>query len=106
MEEPTPFTLDEAARISKEIAEHQAMYQKLHAEAEGLEHQHPHHWAGMNSDLHLTLADSLEELLEKLRPDGDKQRIVAVEYLDPDPPELILRLADTFTTPVPCSACA
>ena len=36
------------------------------------------------------LADTLPELLEKLRPGGDRQRTVAVLYLDPDPPEMIL----------------
>ena len=52
--------------------------------------QNPHQWAGMNSDQDLTLAGTLPELLEKLRPGGDRQRTVAVLYLDPDPPEMIL----------------
>jgi hypothetical protein len=52
--------------------------------------QNPHQWAGMNSDQELTLADTLPELLAKLRPGDDHQRTVAVLYLDPDPPEMIL----------------
>ena len=52
--------------------------------------QHPHQWAGMNSDQELTLADSLPELLAELRSGGDHQRTVTVLYLDPDPPEMIL----------------
>ena len=90
MSDAVPATPEEAARRSAAIAEHQAIYQRLHAETADLAAEFPHQWAGMNSDMQLTLADSLEELLAVLRPDGDKQRNVAVEYLDPDPPELVL----------------
>ena len=84
------FTPEQEARILAQMAEHQAIHQRLDNATVGLAQEHPHQWAGMNSDMQLTLADSLEELLDKLRPDGDKQRNVAVEYLDPDPPEIVL----------------
>ena len=87
---PIPMVPEEAARISAELAEFDSILRRLHAETENLAQENPHRWAGMNSDLQLTLAGSLPELLAVLRPDGDSQRIVAVEYLDPDPPELVL----------------
>ena len=90
MSQPIPTTPEEAARISAQIAEHEAISERLRAETEGMSQQNPHQWAGMNSDQDLTLADTLPELLEKLRPGGDRQRTVAVLYLDPDPPEMIL----------------
>lgn len=84
------MTPAEAARISAGLAEFDNISRRLHAETANLAEQHPHRWAGMNSDLQLTIADSLPDLLAMLRPDGDTERIVAVEYLDPDPPELVL----------------
>ena len=90
MSQPIPTTHEEAARISAQIAEYEAISDRLRAETEGMSQQNPHQWAGMNSDQDLTLADTLPELLEKLRPGDDLQRTVAVLYLDPDPPEMIL----------------
>ena len=90
MSQPIPTTPEEVARISAQIAEYEAISTRLRAETEGMSQQHPHQWAGMNSDQELTLADNLPELLEQLRPGSDQQRTVAVLYLDPDPPELIL----------------
>ena len=90
MSQPIPTTPEEAARISAQIAEYEAISERLRAETEGMSQQNPHQWAGMNSDQDLTLADTLPELLEKLRPGGDRQRTVAVLYLDPDPLEMIL----------------
>ena len=85
-----PAAPEEAARISAQLAEYEAISERLRSETEGMSQQHPHQWAGMNSDMEVTLTDTLHVLLEKLRPDGDHKRTVAVLYLDPDPPELVL----------------
>ena len=90
MSQPIPTRPEEAAHISAQIAEYEAISERLRAETGGMSQQHPHQWAGMNSDQDLTLADTLPELLVKLRPGGDQRRTVAVLYLDPDPPEMIL----------------
>ena len=90
MSQPIPTTPEEAARISAQITEYEAISERLRSETEGMSQQNPHQWVGMNSDQDLTLADTLPELLEKLRPGGDRQRTVSVLYLDPDPPEMIL----------------
>ena len=90
MSQPIPATPEETARISAQMAEYETISDRLQAETKGMSQQKPHQWAGMNSDQDLTLADTLSELLEKLRPGGDQQRTVAVLYLDPDPPEMIL----------------
>ena len=65
------------------MAEYEAISDRLHTETEELAQQHPHRWAGMNSDRQLTLADTLPELLDQLRPGGDRERTVAVLYLKP-----------------------
>lgn len=90
MAEPLHLTAEERARIAAGLAEHEQISRRLSAETDGLEQNHPHQWAGMNSDMQLILADTLPELLEKLRPDGGPERNVAYTYLDPDPPELVL----------------
>ncbi len=90
MSQPIPTTPEEAAHISAQMDEYEAISTRLRAETEGMSLQHPRQWAGMNSDQKLTLADTLPELLTKLRSEGELQRTVAVLYLDPDPPEMIL----------------
>ena len=90
MSQAIPTKPEEAAHISAQMDEYEAISTRLRAETEGMSQQHPHQWAGMNSDQELTLADTLPELLTKLRPGDDQQRTVAVLYLDPDPPEMIL----------------
>ena len=90
MSQPIPTTPEEAAHISAQMDEYEAISTRLRDETEGMSQQHPHRWAGMNSDQKLTLADTLPELLAKLRSEGELQRTVAVLYLDPDPPEMIL----------------
>ena len=82
MAERIPKPPEDPAHISALIAEHQAISRRLHAEADDLAQLHPHQWAGMNSDLQLTIANSLSELLAMLRPGDDQKRNVAVQYLD------------------------
>ena len=89
-EQPMPTTPEEAAYISAQMHEYEAISTRLRAETEDMSQQHPHQWAGMNSDQKLTLADTLPELLAKLRSKGEPQRTLAVLYLDPDPPQMIL----------------
>ena len=90
MSQSVPTTPEEAARILAQMDEYEAISTRLRAETEGMSRMHSHQWAGMNSDQKLTLADTLPELLAKLRTRGDLQRTVVVLYLDPDPPEMIL----------------
>ena len=90
MSQPVPTTPEEAARISQSLKEFEAISARLQAKTADLALEHPHQWAGMNSDQELTLADTLSELLAKLRPGDDRQCTVAVLYLDPDPPEMVL----------------
>ena len=90
MSQPIPTTPEEAARISARLQEYEAISDRLEDETEGLVLQRPHQWAGMNLEQVLTFANTLTELLAKLRPGENDHRTVAVRYLDPDPPELIL----------------
>ena len=99
MAQAIPTTPEAAARISAQMDEYETISTRLRTETEGMSQQHPHQWAGMNSDMELTLTDTMHELLEKLRPDGDHKRTVAVLYLDPDPPELVLQTEARITAP-------
>ena len=90
MSQPIPTTPEEAARISAQMHEYEAISDRLRAETADLAFEHPHQWAGMNSDQQLAIAETLSELLAKLRTDEDYRRTVAVLFLDPDPPEMIL----------------
>ena len=90
MSQAIPTTPEEAARISAQMDEHEAISTRLQAETEGMSQRRARPLVGMNSDQELTLADTLPELLVKLRSRGDHQRAVAVLYLAPDPPEMIL----------------
>ena len=67
MSQRIPTTPEEAARISAQLREYEAISDRLHDETEGLVLQRPHQWADMNSELALTFADTLPELLAKLR---------------------------------------
>ena len=63
--EPTHTTTPEkAAHISAQIAEYEAISERLRSETEGMSQQNPHQWVGMNSDQDLTIANTLPELLE------------------------------------------
>ena len=55
MSQPIPTTPEEAARISVQMAEYEAISARLRAETEGMSQQNPHQWAGMNSNQELTL---------------------------------------------------
>ncbi len=90
MSQPVPTTPEEAARIAAHIRECEVISNRLRGETEDLVLQRPHQWAGMNSEQVLTFADTLTELLAKLRPGESDRSTVAVRYLDPDPPESIL----------------
>ena len=90
MSQPISTTPEEAAYISAQMDEYETISTRRRDETDGMSQQHPHRWAGMNSDQKLTLADTLPELLAELRSGDDRQRTVAVLYLDPDPPEMIL----------------
>ena len=83
MSQPIPTTPEEAAHISAQMDEYVAISIRLQAKTKGMSQRHPYQWAGMNSDQELALADTLPELLVKLRPGSDHQRTVAVLYLDP-----------------------
>lgn len=90
MAQPIRISPEEAARVSAQLAEYNDITRRLYDQTKDLAEQYPHHWAGMNSDRVLILADTMHDLLAKLRPDGDNQRTVSVIYLDPDPPDFIL----------------
>ena len=84
------MTLTDAAAISAEILEYEELQLHLHRAIDESMAPHDDRWAGMGPDLILVFADNPEELVSKLRPDGDSNRPVAIEHLASDPMELIL----------------
>ena len=65
MSQPIPTRSEEAAHIAAQMDAYEAISTRLRAETEGMSQQHPHQWAGMNSDQELTLADTLPEAAGK-----------------------------------------
>ena len=83
-------TLTDAATISEQIREHQLLQQKLHREIALLGEEHSEQWAGMGPDQALVFADSLDEIVAKLKPSGNDDRTIVVEYITAEPPVLIV----------------
>ena len=50
MSQPIPTTPEEAAHISAQMDQYEAISARVRPETEGMSQQHPHQWAGMNSD--------------------------------------------------------
>ena len=55
MSQPIRVTCQEAARISAQLEEYETISSRLREESAGLTLQHPHQWAGINSDQQLTI---------------------------------------------------
>ena len=83
-------TLTDPATISEQIREHQLLQQKLHREIALLGEEHSEQWAGMGPDQALVFADSLDEIVAKLKPSGNDDRTIVVEYITAESPVLIL----------------
>ena len=63
---------------------------RLKREHSSLLEKHPQKWVAMGKGGVLALADSMEEMCEALETVGLRKAVYVTEFLDPDPPILIL----------------
>ena len=59
-------------------------------EREQLTAKHPHKWVVMSNNGVLAIGDTLEQVLEEIEDGGKRPRNVFVDFMDPDPMDMIL----------------
>ena len=77
--------------LMQSMAAYREVASRMSREAPALVKSHPNQWAALAPGTELVLGDSLGEVLAEVasRTGGDLTSVVT-EYLDPDPPVLIL----------------
>ena len=83
-------TLTDAATISEQIREHELLRQKFRDAISSVGEEHYEQWAGMGPEQVLVFGESLDDVIDQLKPNGNDQRPTVVEYLTAEPPVLIL----------------
>ena len=78
----------------QEISRHLDIFNELTIKLRDLKPEllvsNPNQWVGVGEDREVVFADSLNDLVDKLREGHDKDYIIAIEYLDPDPIPLVI----------------
>ncbi len=83
-------TLTDSATISEQIREHELLRQKFRDAISSVGEEHYEQWAGMGPEQVLVLGESLDVVIDQLKPNGKDYRPTVVEYLTTEPPVLIL----------------
>ena len=83
-------TLTDAATISEQIREHELLRQKFRDAISSVGEEHYEQWAGMGPEQVLVFGDSLDDVIDQLKPNGKDHRPTVVEYLTAEAPVLIL----------------
>ena len=96
-------TLTDASTVSQTIREHEFLQQSLRDEIALLDDEQTDLWVGMGPDKVLVFADTLDEIIHKIKPNKNDDRTVVVEYLSSDPPVMVLRSPDNSRTATPPS---
>ena len=68
---------------------HQAVV-RMDEEREQLTAKHPYKWVVMSNNGVLAIGDTLEQVLEEIEDGGNRPRNVFVDFMDPDPMDMIL----------------
>lgn len=79
-----------AEAIRQSLAEFREVNRRMDRERTTLTVKHPNKWVLMSKDGPLAFGDTFEEVREYARAKGVSNPHVVVEYLDPDPPLMIL----------------
>ena len=78
----------------KKLRENRELHEKIKNrfwdEREELTKKHPRKWIAVGEDVVHVLADSREEVLVEFREQGHGDSAVVLEYLDPNPPIMLL----------------
>ena len=83
-------TLTDAATISEQIREHELLRHKFRDAISSVGEEHYEQWAGMGPEQVLVFGESLDDVIDQLKPNGKDRRPTVVEYLTAEPPVLIL----------------
>lgn len=79
-----------ARRLIDDLAEFRQLRIRMSEEHTALIEQYPDRWVAVGLDGLLAVGDSEDEVFEKIDGKGIPRSDVVVEYLDTDPPVLIL----------------
>ncbi len=76
--------------IIASIREYGLIVERMWAERAALTKAHPNRWVAMGRDGVLAVGDSMDEVLEEVESQGIRGGDIVIEFLDTDPPLLIL----------------
>ena len=79
-----------AEALKQSFADFRAVTNRFRRDEKVLIEQYPHKWAIVGKDGLIAAVDSLEEAGNFARANGLKNPHFVIEYLDPDPPLLVL----------------
>ncbi len=72
------------------LREYGLIVERMWAERTALTEAHPNRWVAMGKDGVLAIGDSIDEVLEEAESQGARGGDTVIEFLDTDPPVLIL----------------
>ena len=72
------------------LREYGLIVERMWAERAALTEAHPNRWVAMGKDGVLAIGDSIDEVLEGAESQGARGGDIVIEFLDTDPPVLIL----------------
>ncbi len=78
------------AALQERMEQFQRTIDRMMNERESLTEKHPDKWVAMGKDGVLVIGDSSDEVIEKVENQGIRAGEVVIEFLDSDPPVLIL----------------
>ena len=83
-------SLGGAQKMADEMREHSKIWKRMRAEHAALMEQYPDKWVAMGKEGLLAVGDSMDEVIEEVESQGIQEEGVVIEFLDTDPPILIL----------------
>ena len=78
------------AGLKKRLDEFGKIYHRFNDERERLIEKHPRQWVAMSKDGVITLGDSMQEVADEAKGRGYDGSDFILQFLDPDPPIMIL----------------
>ena len=83
-------SLGGAQKMVDDMREYEEIADRMLSEWDSLMEKYPDKWVAMGKYGLLAVGDSMEEVLKKVESQGVPEKDVVVEFLDTDPPILIL----------------
>ena len=79
-----------AQKIVDEMREYEKIADRMLSEWDSLMEKYPDKWVAMGKEGLVSVGDSMEEVIEDVESQGVPEKDVVIEFLDTDPPILIL----------------